>query len=37
MGILKYKKVLGLTNKDEVFKNLNPQLLEHIFVQYEEF
>lgn len=34
--MVKYKKVLGLTNKDEVFKNLNPQLLENIFVQYEE-
>ena len=31
----KYKKVLGLTEKDEVFKNLNPKTLEEIFCKYE--
>ena len=33
---IKYKKVLGLVDNDEVFKNLNPKMLENIFVQYEE-
>jgi hypothetical protein len=33
---IKYKKVLGLDNKDEVFENLNPKLLEDIFIQWEE-
>ena len=31
----KYKKVLGLTEKNEVFKNLNPETLEEIFCKYE--
>ena len=34
--LIKYKKVLGLVNNDEVFRNLNPQTLEEIFVQWEE-
>ncbi len=34
--MIKYKKVLGLTDEDEVFKNLNPQTLEEIFIQWEE-
>ena len=33
---IKYRKVLGLTDADEVFKNLNSEMLEEIFIRYEE-
>jgi hypothetical protein len=33
--MIKYKKVLGLTDENEVFRNLNPQLLEEKFIQWE--
>ena len=33
---VKYKKVLGLEDKDEVFTNLNPKTLEETFCKYEE-
>lgn len=34
--LIKYKKVLGLTKDEDVFRNLNPEKLEEIFIQYEE-